>query len=98
MGQRYIVRSPAFDIDTARKRVHKKVEAALYDLLEGYHAGYVPSVQAVTTASANASVRERLSSDDLVIGVVGTHAEIGEKIAAAIPNLASVTVAPFDLE
>jgi hypothetical protein len=30
--------------------------------------------------------------------VVGTHADIGEAIAKAIPNLASVTVAPFDLE
>lgn len=36
--------------------------------------------------------------DDTVIGVVGTHAEIGEVIAKAIPRLASTTVAPFDLE
>ena len=33
-----------------------------------------------------------------MIGVVGTHAEIGEAIAKAIPRLASFTVAPFDLE
>lgn len=96
--QRYLVRSHAFDIDTARKRVHQKLEAALYDLPESYHARYVQDVQAVTVDTANAAVRERLSADDLVIGVVGTHAEIGEQIAAAIPNLASVTVAPFDLE
>lgn len=96
--QRYLVRSHAFDIDTARKRVHQKLEAELYALPAGYHDRYVEHVQAVDLASANAAVRARLSEDDMVIGVVGTHAEIGDAIAKAIPNLASVTVAPFDLE
>ncbi|APR77646.1 peptidase, M16 family protein [Minicystis rosea] len=96
--KRYLVRSHAFDTDTARKRVHQKLEAALYDLPAGYHDRYLPTIQAVTPEAANAAVRARLSSDDLVIGVVGTHAEIGETITKAIPNLTSVTVAPFDLE
>jgi zinc protease len=96
--KRYLVRSHAFDVDTARKRVHQKLEAALYDLPADYHSGYVSHVQAVTREAANAAVRARLSADDMVIAVVGTHADIGEAIAKAIPNLASVTVAPFDLE
>jgi zinc protease len=96
--KRYLVRSHAFDIDTARKRVHQKLEAALYDLPAGYHENYVSAVQAVTPESANAAVRARLSADDLVVGVVGTHAEIGDAIAKAIPDLAGVAVAPFDLE
>jgi len=96
--KRYLVRSHAFDVDTARKRVHQKLEASLYDLPPDYHAGYVAHVQAVTRDAANAAVRARLSEDDMVIAVVGTHAEIGEAISKAIPDLASVTVAPFDLE
>lgn len=96
--QRYLVRSHAFEIDTARKRVHQRLEAELFSLPEGYHEKYLERVEAVTVESANAAVRARISEDDLVIGVVGTHSEIGEAIAAAIPNLASVTVAPFDLE
>jgi len=96
--KRYLVRSHAFDIDTARKRVHQRLEAELYSLPEGYHEHYVDHVQAVTREAANASVKLRLSEDDLVIGVVGTHAEIGEVIAKAIPRLASVTVVPFDVE
>jgi zinc protease len=96
--QRYLARSHAFDIDTARKRVHQKLEAALYELPPEYHSGYVAAVQAVTPESANAAITARLSATDLVIGVVGTHAEIGDAIAKAIPDLASVTVAPFDLE
>ncbi len=96
--KRYLVRSHAFDIDTARKRVHQKLEADLYALPEGYHERYVEHVLAVDRAAAHTAVRARLSEDDLVIGVVGTYAEIGDAIAKAIPGLASVTVAPFDLE
>jgi zinc protease len=96
--QRYLVRSHAFEIDTARKRVHQRLESELFGLPEGYHERYLERVEAVTVDAANDAVRARISEDDLVIGVVGTHAEIGEAIAKAIPNLASVTVAPFDLE
>lgn len=96
--QRYLVRSHAFEIDTARKRVHQRLESELFGLPEGYHERYLERVEAVTMETANDAVRARISEDDLVIGVVGTHAEIGEAIAKAIPNLASVTVAPYDLE
>ncbi|AUX43176.1 hypothetical protein SOCE26_046190 [Sorangium cellulosum] len=94
----YLVRSHAFEVDTARKRVHQKLEEIVYDLPEGYHETYLKRVEAVTLEEANAAVRRRISEDDLVIGVVGTHAEIGEAIAAAIPRLAEVKVEPHDLE
>lgn len=96
--QRYLVRSHAFEIDTARKRVHQKLDEALYDLPEGYHDEYLKRVEAVTLAEANAAVQRRLSEDDLVISVVGTHAEIGAAIEKAIPGLADVAVEPYDLE
>lgn len=96
--KRYLVRSHAFEIDTARKRVHQKLDEVLYDLPEGYHETYVQRVEAVTLEEANEAVRRRIPEDDLVIGVVGTHAEIGAAIAAAIPRLADVQVEPYDLE
>jgi zinc protease len=96
--QQYLIRSHAFEIDTARKRVHQRLESDLFALPVGYHERYLEHVAAVTVESANAAVRARISESDLVIGVVGTHAEIGEAIAKAIPDLASVTVAPYDLE
>ena len=96
--QRYLVRSHAFEIDTARKRVHQRLESELFGLPEGYHEKYLANVEAVTVESANAAVQARISEDDLVIGVVGTHSEIGEAVTKAIPNLTSVTVAPYDLE
>lgn len=96
--KRYLVRSHAFEVDTAKKRVHQRLESALFDLPPRYHEDYLQHVEAVTLEQANAAVRTRLSEDDLVIGVVGTHAEIGEAVAAAVPRLARTQVDPFDLE
>jgi len=96
--KRYLVRSHAFEIDTARKRVHQELEEVLFDLPDGYHDRYLERVEAVTLDAANAAVRERIAEDDLVVGVVGTHTEIGEAIAKAIPDLTDIQVIPFDFE
>ncbi len=93
--KRYLVRSHAFEIDTARKRVHQRLEVELFGLPVDYHESYLPKVEAVTVESANEAVTARLSEDDLVIGVAGTHAEIGEAIAKAIPGVGGVMVVPF---
>ncbi|HRI72756.1 MAG TPA: insulinase family protein, partial [Polyangium sp.] len=94
----YLLRSHAFDVDTARKRAHRKLDAALFDLPEGYYERQNEHIEAVTLEAANAAVRERLSEENLVIAVVGTHAEQGKSITDAISGLVSVDVAPFDLE
>jgi zinc protease len=94
----YLVRSHAFEIDTARKRVHQRLEADLFDLPAGYHDKYLDHVKAVDLAAANGAVALRVPEDDLVVGVVGTQATIGDAIAKAIPRLDSVTVLPFDFE
>lgn len=96
--KRYLVRSHAFEIDTARKRVHQKLERALYDLPEDYHSTFLDKVQHTTLDGANAAVRERLSEDDVVMAVVGTHAEVGEALAKAVPNVEKIDVVPFDIE
>ena len=97
-AKKYIVRSHAFEIDTARKRVHQKLERALYDLPEDYHATFLDKVQKVDLAAANEAVRHRVSEDDVVMGVVGTAAEVAESLSKAVPNLAKVETVPFDLE
>ena len=96
--KKYLVRSHAFEIDTARKRVHQKLEAALYDLPAGYHDRYVERVEAVDLPGANDAVRLRIPEDDLVIAVVATHAELGESLSKAIPGLVDVTVLAADFE
>ncbi|MET0595730.1 MAG: pitrilysin family protein [Polyangiaceae bacterium] len=97
-AKKYLVRSHAFDIDTPQKRVHQRLDIDLFDLPADYHDKYVENVQAVTLEQANQAIRERVSSDDLVVAVVGTHAEIGEAVANAVPGLAKVEVVAYDAE
>lgn len=94
----YLARSHAFEVDTARKRVHQPLEEALYDLPPGYHTRYLEHVEGVTLGGVNQSLEKRIPEADLLVGVVGTYAEIGASIEKAIPDLASSTVFPYDFE
>jgi zinc protease len=97
-AKRYLVRSHAFEIDTATKRVHRKLSVSLYDLPEDYYNGYVERVKAITRDQANDAVRERIVPGDLLVCVTGTASEIGDSVAAAIQGLQEKTTVPFDLE
>jgi zinc protease len=92
----YLVRSYAFELDTAPKRLAQAVETELLDLPPDYHTKYVDHVKAVTLESANAAVSARLTANDLVIIVVGTASETLDVVAKAIPDLRSTEVVPFD--
>jgi zinc protease len=97
-AKRYLVRSQAFEVDTASKRVHRKFATSVYDLPGDYYDGFLERVRAVTLEQANRAVAERISIDDLTVAITGTEAVIGEKLAGAIPGLAGTTVVPHDLE
>lgn len=96
--QNNIRRSHAFEVDTARKRVHQKLEEALFELPDGYHARWLDSVAAVTVASANEAVQRRIRPENLVVGMVATWDDVGKSVQDAIANLATTKVDPFDLE
>lgn len=96
--QNYLVRSHAFDVDTAPKRLGQVLEVELFGLPADYHSGYVDHVRAVTRESANAAIQRRLSAKDVVIAVVGTATDTLESVKAAVPDLASVEVVPFDAD
>lgn len=95
-AKRYLVRSHCFSIDTAQKRVGLALDQALYGLPDDYYSRYIERVQAVTLEQANASVRERLSDEDVLVTVVGTEALIGPAVRDAVANLASAEVVAFD--
>jgi zinc protease len=94
----YLVRSHAFSVDTATKRVSLALDELIYDLPEGYYQAYIERIQAVSLEQANHAVRQRIPEDDLLITVVGTEAQIGGAVRDAIPDLGSVEVIPFDTE
>jgi zinc protease len=97
-AKKYLVRSHAFALDTSSKRVGLELDTELYGLPAGYYENYIEHIKAVTLEAANEAVKLRLSEDDLRIVVVGTAADLHEKVRAAVPNLASSEIVPFDTE
>lgn len=96
--KRYLVRSQAFEVDTASKRLHQALDIEILGLPPDYHTGYADKVAAVTPDEANEAVKRRLKKDDLLVVVVGTASQIGDAVKAAIPGLTSTEVLPFDQE
>ncbi len=97
-AKRYLVRSHAFAVDTAAKRVSLKLDELLYGLPAGYHDRYTERVEAVTLDQANAAVRQRIDPENLLLVVVGTESAIGGQVREAIDGLAHSEVVPFDAD
>lgn len=95
-AKRYLARSHAFALDTASKRVGLKLDEMLYQLPPGYYDDYVERIQQVTLEAANQAIRDRISTDNLLVAVVGTAGQIGGAIREAIPRLETVEVVPYD--
>jgi zinc protease len=96
--QRYLIRSHAFDVDTAPKRLHQALDVALLDLPPDYFSGWTHHVRAVTAASASAAIARRIVPENLLCVVVGTAAQVLDPLRNAIPGLTEVNVVPFDAE
>jgi zinc protease len=94
----YIVRSHAFDIDTAPKRLGPALDSELLALPADYYTHYLDHVRAVTPTTASAAIAARISPDNLVVVVVGTASALVDQVTAAIPRLARHEVIPFDRE
>ena len=97
-AKRYLVRSHAFAVDTAGKRVAQRLDEVLYGLPEGYHSRYIEDVRALTLDQVNAAIRARISPEDLLVTVVGTASEVEAGIRAAIPRLSSSETVRYDAE
>jgi zinc protease len=96
-AQSYLIKSHAFSVDTAEKRVDQAVDVCLYDLPPDYFSGYTQRVAAVTSADVNRALQRRLSAKDLVITVLATEADIGAKLRA-LPELSSAESVRFDVD
>ena len=94
----YLVRSYAFEVDTAPKRLGQAIETELLELPADYHTRYVDHVREVTLEQANAAAATRLSAKDVVIIVVGTASDTLDAVVKKIPDLASSAVVPFDTD
>lgn len=92
----YLVKSHAFDLETAEKRLEPQLETALYDLPRDYFPRFVEQVRAVTTRAAADAVRARIAKDDLSIALVATATDELMAGLAALPGVRAVDRVPVD--
>ena len=93
----YLIKSHAFSIDTADKRLEQAMDVELLDLPKDYYTGFTKHVEAVTREQVNAALLRRLSVDDLVFSVVATETELGDALRAAA-RANSCEVVPYDID
>jgi zinc protease len=96
--QRYLMRSHAFEVDTAPKRLHQALDIELLSLPADYHTQWIERVRAVTPEAAAAAVRNRIHPEDVLAVVVGTASQVLEPLKGAMPDAGDVSVVPFDQE
>jgi zinc protease len=94
-ARRHLVKSHAFDVDTAAKRLERHVDEIVFGLPRGYHDRFVPEVRKVSRAAVARALRRRLSTQNLVIAVVGTAKTLLPDLRA-LPGVKHVEVVRFD--
>jgi zinc protease len=97
-AKKSLIRSHAFSIDTAAKRMSLALDTAMLRLPADFYDRYEERVAAITLEQANASLKARLDPSCLVIAVVGTGKDLRDRIVEAVPSVGSVEVIPYDSE
>jgi zinc protease len=82
-AQSYLMKSHAFSVDTADKRLDQALDVLLYDLPSDYYSGFTSHVAAITRDQVNAALKRRLSARELMFSVVCTAAELSDALVAA---------------
>ncbi len=93
----YLINSYAFEIDTAAKRIDQRVTAEVMQLPADYYSSYLKRIRAVSLAQANAALKRRLSTDNLIITAVSTAASI-ERDLRQVPGLRQIRLVEWDDE
>jgi zinc protease len=95
-AKKTLIRSHAFSIDTAAKRLGLALDTALLELQRDYYDEYEQRVSAVTLEQTAAALKNRIDPKRLVIAVVGSAEDLRERMLAAIPDISSVQVVSHD--
>jgi zinc protease len=95
-ARQHLVQSQAFGRDTAPKRVGLLLEQELWQLPPGYFDEFQGRVAHVTLDEVNAALKHWVTPERWLTVVVGTHADNGAAIEAAIPGLTHAEVVPYD--
>jgi zinc protease len=94
----YLRRSYAFEVDTPKKRVQRKLHNMLLGFAPDHDAHYIERLGAVTLASANDAVRRRIDPTALCIAAVASEEEQGGALREALVGLDTSDVLAADFE
>jgi len=97
-AKQYLLRSTAFEIDTASKRLSRTLEEILLGLGSQFFQRHIRSIEAITKDDVNTAIRKRISPNNLLVAVVATASSISKQLEDSIENLATTHVIPFDAD
>jgi zinc protease len=89
--QSYLVKSHAFERDTALKRLEPRLEAALHGLPRSFWAGFVERVRRISVPQIRAALRRAIDPSALSIVVLGTSGPSLERALLRLPGLAELS-------
>lgn len=93
----FLTKSHAFEIDTAEKRLEKRIDSVVGALPRGYHEQWVERIHAVTADQANAALQKRLAPNGLLATIVATADDVRDALAR-VPTIERIDTVPFDLD
>ncbi len=91
----YLVKSHAFDRDTASKRLEPRLDSEIQEMSPDFYRKFVAHVDSVTLPRANEAVRTRLSHEDISIVLVATAAPLLDRLEH-LPGVCELSVIPFE--
>ncbi len=95
-AKKYLVRSFAFAIDTATKRLGLALDELLLELPCDYYRHYADRVQQVTLAQANDALRRRIDPKRLVVAAVCSESSVQQALAESIADLSTSEHLSYD--
>ena len=93
--QRYLVKSNAFEIDTAAKRLDQRLDIELFGWPKTHHTHFVDRVQKTSRAEIERALSRRMSRTDQVLVVVATADQIVPELQK-LPDVKCIDVVAFD--
>jgi zinc protease len=95
-AKKSLMRSHAFSVDTASKRLGLALDTALLGLPDEYYARYEQRIADVTLEQTNLALQNRIAPKCLAIAVVGSADHLKAPLLQAVPDIDSVQIIPYD--
>jgi zinc protease len=80
----YLVKSHAFSVDTAEKRLDQRIEAAVLALPTHYHRDYLQRLSEVEADAVNTALPRRLDPSRLCLSILATAGDLEARLRESL--------------